>query len=106
MKSYPVCKSGDITVGSAQQFSINTGEDSPLEIALWRDTDGSFHAIDAICTHGDVPLCEGELCDGKVECWAHGAKFDLRTGEASLPATVPVNVYEVAIQDELVTVLI
>jgi 3-phenylpropionate/trans-cinnamate dioxygenase ferredoxin component len=32
--------------------------------------------------------------DGEIECWLHGSRFDLRTGEPlGLPATEPVAVY-------------
>ncbi len=35
-----------------------------------------------------------------IECWAHGAKFSLATGEAlTLPAFEPVAVYEVFVED-------
>jgi 3-phenylpropionate/trans-cinnamate dioxygenase ferredoxin subunit len=35
-----------------------------------------------------------------VECWAHGAKFDLNTGKPlSLPAYEPVATYEVLIDN-------
>lgn len=30
-----------------------------------------------ICTHGDVRLSEGDIGDKCVQCWAHGAEFDL-----------------------------
>lgn len=89
-----LCSVEDLAAGTAAQY-----EAGGVELALWRDTDGSFHAIDAMCTHGDVPLVEADLADGKVECWAHCATFDLRTGEATLPATRPVNVYPVTVTD-------
>jgi 3-phenylpropionate/trans-cinnamate dioxygenase ferredoxin subunit len=41
----------------------------------------------------------------EIECPQHGSTFDLRTGEpGTLPATQPVRVYEVAIDDGVVTV--
>ncbi|HVV30710.1 MAG TPA: non-heme iron oxygenase ferredoxin subunit [Mycobacteriales bacterium] len=57
---------------------------------------GCVFAVHDRCTHADVPLSEGEVEDGLVECWLHGSQFDLRTGEPiSLPATVPVATYAV-----------
>ena len=36
--------------------------------------------------------------DGTIECWKHGAPFDLATGcPLSLPATKPVPVYSIEI---------
>jgi 3-phenylpropionate/trans-cinnamate dioxygenase ferredoxin subunit len=38
--------------------------------------------------------------DNTIECWAHGAKFSLETGEAlTLPAFEPVARYEVIIDN-------
>jgi len=46
-------------------------------------------AIDDTCTHSDASLSEGDITDFKIECWLHGAEFDLRTGEAlTLPANI------------------
>jgi 3-phenylpropionate/trans-cinnamate dioxygenase ferredoxin subunit len=59
-------------------------------------SDGGVFAIADRCTHADIALSEGEVEDGKVECWLHGSQFDLRTGEPlGLPATVAVTTYDV-----------
>jgi 3-phenylpropionate/trans-cinnamate dioxygenase ferredoxin subunit len=55
---------------------------------------GVVHAIEDECTHADVPLSDGEVYKGVVECWLHGSSFDLSTGKAiCLPATAPVAVF-------------
>lgn len=62
--------------------------------------DGSFGAIDNVCTHDGGVLGEGELEGSCVECPRHGARFDLRTGEVrALPAVFPVNAYPVRVVD-------
>ncbi len=62
-------------------------------------------AINDTCTHSDASLAEGDVTDFKIECWLHGAEFDLRTGQAlSLPATQAVDVYTVKIDGNSVTV--
>ena len=62
-------------------------------------------AVDDTCTHSDASLSEGDIADFKIECWLHGAEFDLRTGEAlTLPATQPLATYAVKIDGNSVTV--
>ena len=63
-------------------------------------SEGRFYALDDTCSHAHVSLSEGELDDHTLECWLHGSRFDIRTGDPSgPPATVPVNVYPVKVQD-------
>jgi 3-phenylpropionate/trans-cinnamate dioxygenase ferredoxin subunit len=67
-------------------------------IAVARDEEGEVHAISDMCTHATVPLSEGEVEDCTIECWLHGSRFDLRTGEPTgLPAITPVDVYPVTV---------
>ncbi len=33
------------------------------------------------CSHAQIPLSEGDVGDGEIECYLHGSRFDLRTGE-------------------------
>ena len=62
-------------------------------------------AIADNCSHSEASLSEGEISGTKIECWLHGAEFDLRTGVAlSLPATTPVNTYPIIRNAEGVTV--
>jgi 3-phenylpropionate/trans-cinnamate dioxygenase ferredoxin subunit len=68
-------------------------------------SNGEVFAIDDVCSHADVALSEGDVEDGTVECWLHGSRFDLRTGEAtSLPATQPVPVFPVKVEGDEVLV--
>ena len=71
-------------------------------IALFRvGTD--FYAIGDRCSHAEASLAEGEVFDDEVECPRHGAAFGLADGEArTLPATSPVPVYEVDVEDDVV----
>ena len=73
-------------------------------ICVTRVGDDVF-AIDDTCSHSDASLSEGEVTDFKIECWLHGAEFDLRTGEAlTPPAVVPVKIYPVTVDGDSVTV--
>lgn len=68
-------------------------------IAVFRIED-DVYAIGDRCSHAEASLAEGELWDTSVECPRHGSEFDLKTGEpGALPATEPVPVYEVSVED-------
>jgi 3-phenylpropionate/trans-cinnamate dioxygenase ferredoxin subunit len=68
-------------------------------------TGGAVHAVRDECTHQSVPLSDGEVADGAIECWLHGSRFDLATGQVlSPPAARPVAVYGVRIEGEDVLV--
>ena len=61
-----------------------------------------FYAIGDRCSHADVSLSEGEVDPGDrhIECWKHGSRFSLETGEPdTLPATRPVPVFNVRVED-------
>ncbi len=68
---------------------------------------GALFAVQGSCTHEECPLAEGTLLDREVECYCHGAVFDLRTGEALVgPAleslrTYPVRELDGAVEVEL-----
>ena len=69
-------------------------------IALF-NVDGSFHAIDDVCTHDGGPLAEGELKGCEIQCPRHGARFDVRTGRAlSMPAIEPVATHPVEMRGD------
>ena len=81
------------------KVSVN-GED----ICLTRIGDEVF-AIGDLCTHSDASLSEGDVTDFKIECWLHGAEFDLRTGEAlTLPANIAAKTYPVKIVNDVVEI--
>ena len=86
---------GDLKPGSTAAHEVNG-----TPIALVRCEDGTYHAVHDECTHQEVPLSEGEVDGCTVECWLHGSRFDVRTGEPTgLPATEPVAVYPIDIRD-------
>jgi 3-phenylpropionate/trans-cinnamate dioxygenase ferredoxin subunit len=66
---------------------------------------GRFFAIDDVCTHDGGPLSEGTLDGFTIACPRHGAKFDIRSGQAlTMPATQPTAAYEVKVEAGLVYV--
>lgn len=95
-----VCELGDLTVGIASPARV----DGHL-LAIVRTGDREVHAVDDTCTHAQVSLSEGEVEGCTLECWLHGSRFDLRTGEPTgLPATVPLAVYPVKLDGDAVLV--
>ncbi len=100
MSAVQVAKLDDLAPNSAKRVVL-----SGIPIAVVRDSDGTVHAIGDRCSHGEISLSDGFIEDGTIECWAHGAQFDLATGiPLSLPAYEPVPVFEVTIVDDLVLV--
>jgi 3-phenylpropionate/trans-cinnamate dioxygenase ferredoxin subunit len=61
---------------------------------------GDIYAIADLCSHDDGPLGDGEIEDHSIVCPRHGARFDLRTGEAlTMPAVLDIPAYPVRVKD-------
>ena len=81
------CALAELKADSALAVEID-GED----IAVVRSGD-DYYAIADLCSHAAIPLSEGDVEDGEIECYLHGSRFDLRTGKPTgLPATEAVAV--------------
>ena len=94
-----VCRVGDVDDGTAVRVMV---EGLPVAVV---HTEGEFFAIYDVCSHANVPLSEGEVDGCTIECWLHGSRFDLVSGEPTgLPATRPVPVYPVKIDGDDVLV--
>ncbi len=66
---------------------------------------GALFAIADMCSHDEGPLGEGELEGYEVRCPRHGARFDVRTGEATrLPAVINIPAYPVRVVEGRVEV--
>jgi 3-phenylpropionate/trans-cinnamate dioxygenase ferredoxin subunit len=95
------CAVADVPPESALPVEIDG-----VELAIVHSA-GVFYAIADECSHAEVPLSEGDVGDGEIECYMHGSRFDLRTGRPiGLRATEPVAIYHcrVAGDDVLVDV--
>ena len=55
-----------------------------VDVAVF-NLDGEYFAIEDVCTHDFGTLTGGCVEDGQVMCPRHGARFDIRTGEALTP---------------------
>ncbi|MDX1944616.1 MAG: Rieske 2Fe-2S domain-containing protein [Pirellulaceae bacterium] len=62
---------------------------------------GEFFCLDDVCTHDGGPLSDGPLDDHTLACPRHGAKFDIKTGNAlTMPATENTLAHEVQIRGD------
>src|ERR1700710_2649023 len=94
-----VCSLAELAEDAAVHVDV---EDLPLCVVRSR---GEVFVLFDECSHAEVPLSEGDVEDGTVECWLHGSRFDLRSGKPTgLPATIPVPIYETKIEDGSVLV--
>ncbi len=53
--------------------------------ALYLTAEGSYHATDGICTHGNSHLAEGLVKGRQIECPKHNGRFDLVSGAPVRP---------------------
>jgi 3-phenylpropionate/trans-cinnamate dioxygenase ferredoxin subunit len=98
-----LCGTDELGIGERRRFVLAGG---PICLVRLRDR---FAAVADTCSHEDFPLSEGEveLDDCLIECWKHGSMFSLLTGEPeSFPATQPVAVYPVSVENDRVCVRI
>jgi 3-phenylpropionate/trans-cinnamate dioxygenase ferredoxin subunit len=94
----------DLLFSDLQQGKPVKVEKNGKTICVARVGDQVF-AVDDTCSHSDASLSEGDVTDFKIECWLHGAEFDLRTGEAlTPPAVAPLHTYGVHVDGDSVTV--
>ena len=97
-----VCREAELSAGFPFKAVVNG-----VPAVIVKDVEGGLHALGDTCSHAEISLSEGFVEGGHIECWAHGATFDLDTGRPlSLPATDPVPVFgiDVVAGDVLVTV--
>ena len=89
-----VARADEIPVGASKQVDF---EGEPV---LLVNVEGEIFAISDRCSHADTSLSTGEVKGHQIMCPHHGAKFDLRTGEAfTVPAVAPVESFEVHVED-------
>ncbi|TWT57444.1 Naphthalene 1,2-dioxygenase system ferredoxin subunit [Thalassoglobus neptunius] len=85
-------------LGDGDRLSVILGDEvSALVIRIADD----YYCVEDVCTHDGQPMTDGELNGCELTCPRHGAKFDVRTGKAlCMPATQPVETFEVEIRGE------
>ena len=96
-----------VDVAAADDFHPGTWrcvEVDDVAVAVF-NLDGEFRAIEDVCTHDYSSLTGGELRGEEIVCPRHGARFNVRTGEAlSPPAYEPVATLPVRVEQGIVQV--
>jgi 3-phenylpropionate/trans-cinnamate dioxygenase ferredoxin subunit len=101
----------EIVVGPVEDLppgEVKIVREGELAIGVY-NIDGSYYAIEDRCSHDDGPLCEGDFEpeEAVVICPRHGSRFDIRSGRPlTLPAYIPVDTFEVKVEDGLLRVLV
>ena len=94
MTFHEAAKLADVPQGASLAIELE-GHD----LALVRDGE-TVYCIEDWCSHGEIPLSDGDVEGCEIECFLHGSRFSLRTGEPTgLPATVPVSTFPVELRD-------
>ena len=91
-----------ISLGHIEKFPENqvvivaNGLDSIAAVKI----DGQIFAYEDSCTHDGEEMGHCKVCGFEVECPRHGARFDVRTGQATrMPAISPLTTYPVTIEN-------
>ncbi|PKK83155.1 MAG: biphenyl 2,3-dioxygenase [candidate division Zixibacteria bacterium HGW-Zixibacteria-1] len=89
-----VCRVEDILAGATRVVEIEG------RTILLAKLNGEVFALQNMCTHDGGLLGDADIIDGQIECPRHGARFDIKTGEATqMPAVAELDTYEVKIED-------
>lgn len=89
----------ELKVAVPRTFEV---EDRFVVLVRYED---DVYCVEDVCTHDGGTLGDGELDGHCLVCPRHGAKFDVRTGEAvAMPATEPTIAFEVKLDGDMVMV--
>ncbi|HEX7111000.1 MAG TPA: non-heme iron oxygenase ferredoxin subunit [Mizugakiibacter sp.] len=92
-----VCERSELLPG---EFKVVYDGDTPIAVF---NIDGDLYAVEDVCTHDGGELTGGDLRGHEVECPRHGARFDVRTGEAlCAPAYEPTASFPVKVEDGVI----
>ena len=96
-------------IGRVNDFQFASSQELVVAgqiVALFRDSQGDFHALDGVCPHQGGPLGEGRLEGCIVTCPWHGWQFDVRDGQHQINKTMRQPGFRVVVEDEYVYVVV
>jgi 3-phenylpropionate/trans-cinnamate dioxygenase ferredoxin component len=89
------CKLSEIPVNG--KLGLEIGD----RFVVVAQVEGEYYCLDDVCTHDGGTLGDGELEGHCLVCPRHGAKFDVRNGDAVfMPATEPTTAHAVRVDGE------
>ncbi len=93
------------TVSELEPGTFRVVDVDDVMIAVF-NIDGAFYAIEDVCTHDYETLTGGPVNGCEITCPRHGARFNIKTGEAlCAPAYEPVSTFPVRVEDGVVQVI-
>ncbi|CAM2878966.1 Rieske (2Fe-2S) protein [Skermania piniformis] len=89
----------DLVPGEGRTYAVGNAQ-----VAVFRMTDGTLRATDAVCPHRGGPLADGQFDLGQVVCPLHQYAFRFADGGCAEAGMDAVRVYRVAEVEENVVV--
>lgn len=95
-----------VTTKSELGMNKMMGLDIQGNYILIANIEGSYHAMDGLCSHAKGRLWEGSLMGNIVKCPRHGSEFDILTGKVVKKPRIPfakakdLNKYEVVVEGD------
>jgi len=71
-----------VSVEAFQEAGVAKASIAGREFAIIR-LDGSFFAIDGLCSHSEGELGDGAIVEGQLVCPIHEGRFDPKNGKAN-----------------------
>jgi nitrite reductase (NADH) small subunit len=75
LRWFKVCKADELSAGKARSISLYG---RPFAVF---NVDGELFGIDGACRHAKANLAYGKLEGEIVECFMHGWRYNVKTGE-------------------------
>ncbi len=101
-----VVKVNSVNIGKVNEMLKDTGKIIKFgndPVIVLRLTDGNYRAFSASCTHLDC-IVQYRKDYGQIYCACHNGRYDLHGRNVSGPPPAPLAKYEIAINNDEVTV--
>jgi toluene monooxygenase system ferredoxin subunit len=94
-----ICLAKDVPANGMMEFSAEDGQK-----LLVANSGSEYFAVQAVCPHQEVALCEGFYDGAVLTCHQHLWQWDIRTGAPMGLAEAPLERYDVFLEDGTVFV--
>jgi nitrite reductase/ring-hydroxylating ferredoxin subunit len=101
-----VADTSEIGLGKTKKIAVGD------VVVLIVNVEGSFYAVDSLCTHYGGDLSEGILKGNILTCPVHGARFNVTNGKVISPPTEPLDrpdienltIYQLRIENQNISI--